>query len=74
MAFEAIRQGATMALVATQLEFGAMVKVWVVQQAFPRAPKDKDYIEDLVKRIEPATNAILAKVNMDEILHDCLDH
>jgi len=74
MASEAIRQGAAMVLVAAQLEFSAMVKVWVVQQAFPPAPEDEDYIDDLFKHVEPAVNAILAKVNMDEILHDCLYH
>ena len=47
-----------------------MVKVHVVQQAFPLAPEDEDYINDLFKRVEPAANAILAKVDVDEILHD----
>jgi len=51
-----------------------VVKVRVVQQAFPPAPKDKDYIDDLFKHIESASNAILVKVNVDEILHDHLDH
>ena len=60
-------------LVAAQLEFGAVVKVRVVQQAFPPAPKDEDYIDDLFKHVEPATNAVLVKVNMDEILHDRID-
>ena len=73
MASEAIQQGATMALVTAQLEFGIVVKVQVVQQAFPPALEDEDYIDDLFNRIELATNAILAKVNMDEILHNCLD-
>ena len=74
MAFEVIRQGAARALVAAQLEFGIVVKVRVVQQAFTPAPEDEDYIDDLFKRIEPATNAVLVKVNVDEILHDHLDH
>ena len=51
-----------------------MVKVMVAQQAFPPAPEDEDYIDDLFKRVKPATNTVLAKVNMDEILHDLLDH
>ena len=72
MASEAIRQGAATALVAAQLEFGAVVKVRVVQHAFPLAPEDKDYIDDLFKLVEPAANAILTKANVDEILHDCL--
>jgi hypothetical protein len=74
MVSKALRHGAATVLVAAQLEFGAVVKVWVVQQAFPLAPKDKDYIDDLFKCVEPATNAVLAKVKVDEILHDRLDH
>ena len=50
-----------------------MVKVWVEQQAFPPAPEDEDYIDDLFKHIELVANTVLAKVNMDEILHDRLD-
>ena len=50
-----------------------MVKVRVVQQAFPLAKKNEDYIDDLFKRVESANNAVLAKVNVDEILHDRLD-
>ena len=73
MVSKAVLQGAAMVLVAAQLEFGTVVKVWVVQQAFPPTPEDKDYIDDLFKRVESAANAILAKVNMDEILHDRLD-
>ena len=73
MASEAVHQGTATSLVAAQLEFGVVVKVRVVQQAFPLALEDKDYIDDLFKRVEPATNAVLAKVNVDEILHDRLD-
>ena len=62
-----------MVLIAARLEFGIVVKVRVVQQAFPPAPEDEDYIDDLFKHVEPATNAILAKVNEDKILHDRLD-
>ena len=74
MVSKAIHQGAAMALIAAQLEFGVVVKVWVVQQAFPPTPEDEDYIDDLFKHVEPAANTILAKVNMDEILHDHLEH
>ena len=73
VASKAIHQGATTALVAAQLEFSAMVKVRVVQQAFPPTPEDEDYIDDLFKCVEPAANAILAKVNVDDIFHDRLD-
>jgi hypothetical protein len=51
-----------------------VVKVRVVHQAFPLASEDEDYIDDLFKRVEPAANAVLAKVNVDKIRHDCLDH
>ena len=74
MASGAIREGATTALVAAQLEFGIVVKVQVVQQAFPMAPEDEDYIDDLFKRVETAANVVIAKVNIYKILHDCLDH
>ena len=73
MASEAIRQGVAMALVAAQLEFAAVVKVRVVQQAFPLALEDEDYIDELLKRIELAVNAVLAKVDVHKILHDHLD-
>ena len=63
-----------MALVIAQLGFGIVVKVLVVHQAFPPTPECKDYIDDLFKRVEPATNAVLAKVNMDEFLHDRLNY
>ena len=45
----------------------------MVNQAFPLAPDDQDFIDDLFARVEPIANAILVKVNMDEILHACLD-
>ena len=73
MASEAIHQGAAMVLVATQLEFGAVVNVRVVQQAFSPAQEDEDYIDDLFKLVELATNVVLAKLNMAKILHDRLD-
>ena len=62
-----------MALVIAQLGFGIVVKVQVVQQAFLPALEDEDYIDDLFKCVEPAANTVLAKVNMDKILHDRLD-
>ena len=46
----------------------------MVQQAFPRLPDDEDYMDDLLERVTPAANAVLAKVNVDEILHTRLDH
>ena len=49
------------------------MKVHVVQQAFSLAPEDEDYMDDLFKRVELATNAVLAKVNVDEILHNRID-
>ena len=74
MVSEAIRQGAATVLVTAQLEFGAVVKVRVVQQAFPPMPEDEDYIDDLFNRVKLTANAFLAKMNVDEILHDHLNH
>jgi hypothetical protein len=70
---EVVHQGAATALVTAQLQFGATVKVLAVQQAFPLPPDDKDYMDDLLECVEPATNVVLAKVNVDEILHPRLD-
>jgi len=44
----------------------------VAEQGFPPESKDDDIV-DLVKSFEPAANAVLAKVDEDEILHACLD-
>ena len=49
------------------------MKVLVVQQAFPPPPDDEDYMDDMFERVLPATNTVLAKVNVDEILHASLD-
>ena len=66
-------KGATTALTAIQLQFGTEVQVLVVHQAFLLVPDDQDFIDDLFVSVELATNIILAKVNVDEILHACLD-
>ena len=47
-----------------------MVNVWVTEQGFLPGLKDDD-INDLIKSFELATNAVLAKVDVDEILHAC---
>ena len=72
MVTEAIRQGAAMALVVAQLQIGTAVNVRVAEQGFPPESKDDDIV-DLVKSFELATNTILAKVDVDEILHAHLD-
>ena len=41
----------------------------VVHQAFPLVPDDQDFMDDLFMIIEPATNVILAKVNVDGFKH-----
>ena len=74
MVSEAIRQGAATTLVVAQLQFGAAVKVLVVQQAFPPPLDDDDYMDDLFEHVESAANAVLAKVNAHDILHTQLDH
>jgi hypothetical protein len=70
---KAVHQGAATVLVTTQLQFGAAVKVLVVQQAFPPPSNDEDYMDDRFERVESAANAVLVKVNVDEILHARLD-
>ena len=50
------------------------MKVLVVHQAFLPVSDDQDFMDDLFASVEPTANAILAKVNVDEILHDRLDH
>jgi hypothetical protein len=72
MVTEAISQGTTAALAAAQHQIGVAVNVQVVEQGFPPGSKDDD-IDDLIESFKPAANVILAKVDMDEILHACLD-
>ena len=72
MVTKAVRQGAATALAAAQLQIGAVVNVQVAEQGFPSKSKDDDIV-DLVKSFEPAANAILAKVDVDEIVHAHLD-
>ena len=60
---EAIRQAATTALAAAQLQFGEVVNVWVVEQGFPLG-SDGNEIDDLIESLRPATNDILAKLNV----------
>ena len=69
---EAVRQGATTALAAAQLQIGAVVNVRVAEQGFLMESKD-DIIIDLVKSFKMAANAVLAKVDVDEVLHARLD-
>jgi hypothetical protein len=73
MVFEAICQGAATALAAAQLQFGVVVKVLVVQQAFLPRLGEEDDMDDLFMSLEPTTNVVLGKVNVDEILHAHLD-
>ena len=49
-----------------------MVNVRVAEQGFPPVSKDAD-IDDLVESFEAATNAVLAKVKVELILHASLD-
>ena len=44
-----------------------------MQQAFPPGLDDEDYMDDLFVSVELAPNAVLVKVNVDEILQACLD-
>ena len=44
----------------------------MVEQGFLLELKDDDIV-DLVESFEQAANVVLAKVDMDEIMHACLD-
>ena len=55
-------------LAAAQLQIGIVVNLEVAEQGFPPCLTDYD-IPDLIESFEPATNAVLPKVDMDEILH-----
>jgi CTP:molybdopterin cytidylyltransferase MocA len=57
---EAIRQGAATVLAAAQLQIGAAVNVWLVEQGFPPGSTDNN-ITDLIESFEPATNARLTE-------------
>ena len=72
MVIKAIRQGAATTLAAAQLQIGAVVNVRVAEQGFLLESKD-DIIIDLVKSFKMAANAVLAKVDVDEVLHARLD-
>ena len=47
---------------------GIAVNLGVVEQGFPPHSTDDD-IANLIESFEPAANAVLPKVDMDEILH-----
>lgn len=70
---EGVRQGAATALAAAEIQFGAAMEVRVVDQAFPPEPDDPYDMDDLFESCAPCANAVLAKVNVDEILHARLD-
>ena len=69
---EAVHQAATMALAAAQLQFGEAVNVRVVEQGFPPGSDDNEN-DDLIESLQPATNSILAKLNVEQLLHAHLD-
>ena len=69
---EVVRQGATTALAASQLQIRTVVNLGVAKQGFPPHSTDDD-IADLIESFEPAINVVLPKVDVDEILHGNLD-
>jgi hypothetical protein len=69
---EVVRQAATAALATAQLQFGVVVNVRVVEQGFQPGLDDNE-INDLIESLQPAANDILAKLNMEYILHAHLD-
>ena len=44
------------------------MNVRVVEQGFPLGSDDNE-INDLIESLRPATNGILAKLNMEQLLH-----
>ena len=48
------------------------MNVRVVEQGFPPISDDNE-IDDLIKSLRPAANDILAKLNVEQILHTLLD-
>ena len=59
-------------LAVAHLLIGTMVNLGVAEQGFSPCSTDDDTAY-LIESFEPATNDILAKVDMDEILHANLD-
>jgi len=59
-------------LAVAQLQIGAAVNVQVMERGFPLESKDDDIV-DLAESFELAANAVLAKVDVDDILHARLD-
>ena len=55
-------------LAAAQLQIGIAVNLGVVDQVFPPCSTDDD-IADLIESFESAANAVLPKVDVNEILH-----
>ena len=72
MVTRAIRQGATTVLAAAQLQIGTVVNLRVPEQGFPPRSMDDD-ITDLIESFEPTANAVLLKLDVDEIMHANLD-
>ena len=61
-----------MALAAAQLQLGKAVNVRVVEQGFPPGSNDNE-IDDLIESLRAAANGILAKLNVEQILHALLN-
>ena len=72
MVSEAICQVAAMALGAAQLQFSEAVNVRVVEKGFLPGSDDNE-IDDLIESLRPAANGILAKLNVEQLLHAHLD-
>ena len=61
-----------MALAPAQLQIGTVVNVRLAEQGFLSGLMDDDIV-DLIESFEPAANAVLPKVDVEEILHANLD-
>ena len=68
MVTKAIHSGAATALATAQLQIDTTVNLRVAEQGFsPRSTNDD--IAYLIESFKPASNAVLWKVDVDEILH-----
>ena len=61
-----------MALATAQLQFGEAVNIRVVEQGFLPG-SDNNEIDDLIESLWPAANGMLAKLNMEWLMHAHLD-
>jgi hypothetical protein len=67
-----IHQGAATTLATAQLQFGKAMNIQVAAEGFLPG-SDNNEIDDLIESLQPAANSILAKLNVEQLLHAHLD-